>query len=61
MNYAVVVIGAIVIGAGLWFAIDAHKWFHGPVVNVECDSDSTESASVEEKVVNSVDQIETVE
>lgn len=43
MNYAVVVIGAIVIGAGLWFAIDAHKWFHGPVVNVECDSDSTES------------------
>ncbi|KAJ2961494.1 hypothetical protein NQZ79_g3279 [Umbelopsis isabellina] len=61
MNYAVVVIGAIVIGAGLWFAIDARKWFHGPVVNLECRSISTESASVMEKVADSVDQIENVE
>jgi amino acid transporter len=61
MNYAVVVIGAIVIGAGLWFAIDAHKWFHGPVVNVENKSISSEVTSVEEKMPDSVDQIENVQ
>lgn len=58
MNYAVVVIGIIVIGAGLWFAIDARKWFHGPVINVDDSSESSETASIDEKHGEHVDKVE---
>lgn len=60
MNYAVVVIGFIVVGAGLWFAIDARKWFHGPVINVDDSSVSSETASVNEKDMTEVKKIEDV-
>jgi hypothetical protein len=58
MNYAVVVIGFIVFGAGLWFVIDARKWFHGPVINVDDSSVSSETASIDEKHEEHVDKIE---
>ncbi|CAO3679257.1 unnamed protein product [Umbelopsis ramanniana] len=58
MNYAVVVIGIIVIGAGLWFAIDARKWFHGPVINVDDSSVSSETASIDEKHGEHVDKVD---
>jgi hypothetical protein len=58
MNYAVVVIGFIVVGAGLWFAIDARKWFHGPVINVDDSSATSETASVNEKDFGEVNKIE---
>ena len=60
MNYAVVVIGFIVVGAGLWFAIDARKWFHGPVINVDDSSASSETVSVNEKDMTEVKKIEDV-
>ncbi|MCJ1434666.1 hypothetical protein MMC27_004035 [Xylographa pallens] len=35
MNWTVVVYGGPMTLALLWFAIDAHKWFKGPKVNIE--------------------------
>ncbi|KAI8146083.1 amino acid/metabolite permease [Fennellomyces sp. T-0311] len=35
MNYAVVVLGAIITFAGIWFAVDARKWFRGPRITIE--------------------------
>ncbi|KAJ3112126.1 hypothetical protein HDU96_004930 [Phlyctochytrium bullatum] len=34
MNYAVVLVGAVLFGAGLTFALYARAWFKGPVVNL---------------------------
>lgn len=35
MNWTVVVWGVPMLLAIVWFAVDAHKWFKGPRVNVE--------------------------
>ncbi|KAJ3074787.1 hypothetical protein HDU98_010280 [Podochytrium sp. JEL0797] len=35
MNYACVLVGAVLFGAGFTFVFSAHNWFHGPVTNVE--------------------------
>ncbi|CUM67329.1 uncharacterized protein PRCAT00005022001 [Priceomyces carsonii] len=40
MNYTVVILGFAFIGAGLWWVIDARKWYQGPVATIE-ESDST--------------------
>jgi hypothetical protein len=59
MNYAVVVIGFIVVGAGLWFAIDARKWFHGPVINLE-ESSTSSVISTEKQHADEIQQVEEV-
>jgi len=41
MNYAVVIIGAVFIFAAASWIVSAHKWFHGPVRNVDDSDDST--------------------
>ncbi|KAJ3283244.1 hypothetical protein HDU79_009251 [Rhizoclosmatium sp. JEL0117] len=35
MNYACVLVGAVLFGAGLTYAVSAHKWFKGPVTNID--------------------------
>ncbi|KAI7859051.1 amino acid transporter [Circinella umbellata] len=45
MNYAVVVLGAIITFAGIWFAVDARKWFKGPRMTI--DNDILNAVSVE--------------
>lgn len=35
MNYTIVILSAVFIFAGGWFAFDARKWFKGPVSNVD--------------------------
>ncbi|KAJ3232926.1 hypothetical protein HDU81_002613 [Chytriomyces hyalinus] len=35
MNYACVLVGAVLFGAGGTYVVSAHKWFKGPVTNVE--------------------------
>src|SRR5271170_1549560 len=35
MNWTCVVYGGPMALATLWYAVDAHKWFKGPKVNVE--------------------------
>ena len=37
MNYAIVVLGAIITFAGIWFAVDARKWFKGPRMTIDND------------------------
>lgn len=37
MNYAVVILGAIIIFAGVWFVVDARKWFTGPKVTIDTE------------------------
>ena len=37
MNYAIVVLGAIITFAGIWFAVDARKWFKGPRMTINND------------------------
>ncbi|GMG20480.1 unnamed protein product [[Candida] boidinii] len=39
MNYTVVLLGFVFIGAGGWYAIDAKKWYKGPVGNVDEEYD----------------------
>ncbi|KAJ3094450.1 hypothetical protein HK100_006135 [Physocladia obscura] len=34
MNYACVLVGAVLFGAALTYAFSARHWFHGPVINV---------------------------
>ncbi|KAN0088292.1 Amino acid/polyamine transporter I [Tylopilus felleus] len=41
MNYAVVIIMGVFIFASVSWVVSAHKWFHGPIINV--DTDRTES------------------
>ncbi|AWU73539.1 uncharacterized protein C5L36_0A01450 [Pichia kudriavzevii] len=51
MNYTVVILGAVFIGAGGWYAIDAKKWFKGPLGNVDVDeSADTQSGSSGDKI-----------
>ncbi|TDL19592.1 amino acid transporter [Rickenella mellea] len=38
MNYAVVIIMAVFIFASGWWILSAHKWFTGPISNIEHDS-----------------------
>ncbi|VEU23473.1 DEKNAAC104574 [Brettanomyces naardenensis] len=40
MNYTVVILGAVFIFAGGWYAIDARKWYTGPVANVDEEYDT---------------------
>lgn len=35
MNWTCVVWGGPMLGAIIWFVVDAHKWFRGPKVNIE--------------------------
>ncbi|KAK7031469.1 amino acid/polyamine transporter I [Favolaschia claudopus] len=35
MNYAVLIVGAVFVFASLSWVMSAHKWFHGPVRNVD--------------------------
>ncbi|OWB54785.1 hypothetical protein B5S28_g640 [[Candida] boidinii] len=35
MNYTVVILGFVFIGAGGWYWIDANKWYKGPVSNID--------------------------
>ncbi|KAJ7355686.1 amino acid transporter [Mycena albidolilacea] len=44
MNYAVLIVGSVFIFATLSWVISAHKWFHGPVRNVD---DLTEKRSMQ--------------
>ncbi|CDK24348.1 unnamed protein product [Kuraishia capsulata CBS 1993] len=39
MNYTVVLLGFVFIGAGGWYWLDAHKWYKGPVNNVDEEYD----------------------
>ena len=63
MNYTVVILGAVFIGAGGWYAIDAKKWFKGPLGNVDVDeSADTQSGSSGDKIDSvSEENIETQE
>ncbi|KAI9491946.1 amino acid transporter [Zychaea mexicana] len=47
MNYAVVVLGAIITFAGIWYAVDARKWFKGPRITIETDVLNVVSAEQE--------------
>ncbi|RCH92951.1 hypothetical protein CU098_008192 [Rhizopus stolonifer] len=40
MNYACLAVGAVLLGAGGRWAIDARKWFKGPVINLPGDQAS---------------------
>ncbi|GMG11824.1 unnamed protein product [[Candida] boidinii] len=35
MNYTVVILGFVFIGAGGWYCIDAKNWYKGPVSNID--------------------------
>ena len=35
MNWTCLVYGAPMTGVIIWWAVDAHKWFKGPKVNIE--------------------------
>lgn len=71
MNYAVVILGAILGGAALWFFVSARHWFTGPIRNFietdvfESDASSTESPKEkypEEKTSSSgAAKVETIE
>lgn len=37
MNYTVVILGFVAIGAGAWWIVDARKWYKGPVSNLDED------------------------
>ncbi|KAF9262529.1 amino acid transporter [Marasmius fiardii PR-910] len=43
MNYAIVIIGGVIIFASASWALSARKWFHGPVKTVEKLTSETES------------------
>lgn len=47
MNYTVVIIGFCFIFSGLWYAIDARKWYKGPTGNLDDDNKTTDSATSE--------------
>ncbi|KAI8069373.1 amino acid transporter [Gongronella butleri] len=47
-NYAVAVLGLIILLAGTWFALSAKNWFRGPLATVEYDQPSSDS-SMDEK------------
>lgn len=53
MNYAVVVLGAILGGSTLYWIVDARFWFKGPVSNVN-DTQSPSVAS-DEKLMEEKD------
>lgn len=37
IDYAVVLVGSVFIFASVWWIISAHKWFKGPISNVDED------------------------
>ncbi|KAJ8494386.1 hypothetical protein ONZ45_g13253 [Pleurotus djamor] len=41
MNYSVVIVMAVFIFATGWWILSAHKWFHGPIKNIDEDSGTT--------------------
>ncbi|CAF0862368.1 unnamed protein product, partial [Didymodactylos carnosus] len=38
MNYACVGVGAVILGSGLGYLLDARKWFQGPMTNIADDA-----------------------
>ena len=42
MNWACLVYGGVMGMALLWYAIDAHKWFKGPKINLEGINDGND-------------------
>ncbi|WP_214109577.1 amino acid permease [Acrocarpospora catenulata] len=44
VNYAPIVVGVMVIGVGLWWALSARKWFTGPRRTVDEPDETTETA-----------------
>jgi amino acid permease (GABA permease) len=57
MNYAVVIIGAVFAFATVSWIVSAHKWFHGPVRNVNDSEISTAEKSTMTYVDTSVSAI----
>ncbi|KAI8829212.1 amino acid transporter [Chytriomyces cf. hyalinus JEL632] len=47
MNYACVLVGAVLFGAGGTYVLSAHKWFKGPVTNVDIPGHEGETAAFE--------------
>ncbi|KAG0950808.1 hypothetical protein G6F57_001890 [Rhizopus arrhizus] len=56
MNYACLAVGAVLLGAGGRYAIDARKWFKGPVINLP--QDKAEQIELEKDRTLSLDDIE---
>lgn len=50
-DYAVVIVGGVLLFAGGWWIVSARKWFHGPVVTVESGTShpTSESEYISEK------------
>lgn len=48
MNWTCLVYGAPMLGAVIWWIVDAHKWFKGPKVNIEHAIYGVESEKVDD-------------
>ncbi|KAJ1566443.1 hypothetical protein HK405_009787 [Cladochytrium tenue] len=60
MNYAVVMVGAVFVGAGFAWVVSARKWFHGPVINLTAEERTTVNLDVDVKGEDIVDAPEDI-